>query len=244
MRILHHTLVIVCCFAASVFLAWKLLQPFNYGYSFWYQQLDIGAHINKFAPQNRQGKSGFENTSPEDHHALFSGISKAVNNGGVGLRELSYKPAAQAPEMLLLTDAEAVHLEDVARLIDAMVPLGWFATILLVVLIVLARMLKIPLPGLRNSLITLLIIALLLSLAVFAAGPSEVFKSFHELVFPDDNQWFFYYQDSLMTTLMKAPDIFFAITVLWAVVAIVIYLLIAAALRALSPALHPAHHQR
>jgi hypothetical protein len=30
----------------------------------------------------------------------------------------------------------------------------------------------------------------------------------HVWVFPADHQWFFYYQDSLMSTLMKAPYLF------------------------------------
>lgn len=211
------------------------MQPINYGYSFWYNQLEIGPHIEEFAPQNRQGKSGFENTSTEEHHALFTGISRAVNNGGDGLRELNYRASEQATPQLLLTDAEAIHLEDVSRLIDLMMPVGWFAVFLLIALVLLARVKTLPLPGLSNSLITLAIIAFLLCLALFAVGPHEVFKGFHELVFPDDHQWFFYYQDSLMTTLMKAPDIFFAISVLWAILAIIIYLLLAAGLKTLNP---------
>ena len=55
----------------------------------------------------------------------------------------------------------------------------------------------------------------------------------HEMVFPDDHQWFFYYQDSLMTTLMKAPDIFFAIGAVWAILASVIYLLLSLLLQAM-----------
>jgi hypothetical protein len=40
------------------------------------------------------------------------------------------------------------------------------------------------------------------------AGPTQVFYQFHLWIFPADHQWFFYWQDSLMSTLMKAPVLF------------------------------------
>ncbi len=39
-------------------------------------------------------------------------------------------------------------------------------------------------------------------------GPTKVFYWGHEVVFPENNQWFFYYEDSLMSTMMKAPALF------------------------------------
>ena len=110
-------------------------------------------------------------------------------------------------------------------------PIGWAATGLLILLVLVALIAKIPLPGLKASLITLLVITVLLALIIIVVGPNEVFKAMHEFVFPPENQWFFYYQDSLMTTLMKAPDIFFAIGAAWALLAVIIYLLITLTLR-------------
>ncbi len=217
------------------------MQPFDYGYSFFYKQLDIASHIQKFAPQNRQGKTGFENTSAEKHHQLFSEICTAINHGGDGLRQLSYKASENAQPQLLLTDPEAVHLQDVANLIDLMMPVGWGALGLLILLIIFARMAKYQLPTLGYSVMTLIAISLLLMIIMVIIGPHEIFKSLHEMVFPDEHQWFFYYQDSLMTTLMKAPDIFFAIAAVWAVLSAVIYLLIAALLKLLSPTINPSH---
>lgn len=225
MKTLHRTLTIICCLAAALLISWKLLHTANYGYSFWYESLGIEAHIAKFAPQNRQGKTGFERTKQEERVELFRGIGEAVNNGGDGLRTLSYQAHPDAKEIILLTDAEATHLEDVANLIDLLVPIGWAATGLLLALIVIALLTKIPLPGLGVSLITLLVLTLVVGLVIIIVGPQEVFKFLHESVFPDENQWFFYYQDSLMTTLMKAPDIFAAISGVWAVVAAITYVL-------------------
>ncbi len=233
LKALHRTLTILCCFAAALLIAWKLLHLANYNYTFWYSQLNIEQHISKFAPQNRQGKTGFEKTTYEDRIELFTSIGQAVNNSGEGLRTLEYKAHPQAAPTLLLTDDEATHLEDVANLIDLLEPIGWAATVLLLALVVMALITRIPLPGLKASLLTLLIIALILTLIIVAVGPHNVFKALHEFVFPADHAWFFYYQDSLMTTLMKAPDIFFAIGAVWAALAIVVYLLITLSFRLL-----------
>ena len=233
MRILHYTLVTVCSFLTALFIAWKLLQPINYGYSLFYQWLDINTHIQTFAPQNRQGKNGFEQTQSHEHHQLFAEISHAINHSGQGLRDISYQADGQT--IILLTDAEATHLEDVSRLVDLMMPVGWAVLGLWVLLVVMAKIRGTSLPTLGNSLMTLIIVGLVLLVLIFAIGPHNIFRAFHELVFPPENQWFFYYQDSLMTTLMKAPDIFFAITVLWAVIAIVCYLIQAAIMKFMGP---------
>ncbi len=45
------------------------------------------------------------------------------------------------------------------------------------------------------------------------SGPEAVFYQFHIWLFPADHEWFFYWQDSLMSTLMKAPVLFGGIAV-------------------------------
>ena len=37
----------------AVTLSWALYSQSNYGYRFWYQQLDIAQHIQIYGPQNR-----------------------------------------------------------------------------------------------------------------------------------------------------------------------------------------------
>jgi len=226
LRLLHRTLTIVCCFAAALLLAWKLLHSVNYGYEFWYSQLDIQEHIAKFAPQNRQKKMGFERTTKPERIELFRAIGVSVNNSGEGLRDLSYRAHPQADTQTLLTEPEAIHLQDVANLIDVLEPIGWAAIALLIVLVLITFFSRLSPPGVRTSLLTLFVIALIGAVVVAVIGPHGVFKKLHEAVFPDDHAWFFYYQDSLMTTLMKAPDIFFAIGATWALTAALIYLLI------------------
>ena len=57
--------------------------------------------------------------------------------------------------------------------------------------------------GLAGSLSALLVIV----------GPKKLFYAFHIWVFPVEHQWFFYWEQSLMSTLMKAPDLFGGIAV-------------------------------
>jgi len=60
---------------------------------------------------------------------------------------------------------------------------------------------------------------------VMALGPKAVFYWAHTKIFPAGHQWFFYYEESLMTTLMKAPDIFAFIALLLVAVLIALWLL-------------------
>jgi hypothetical protein len=66
---------------------------------------------------------------------------------------------------------------------------------------------------------------------VLAIGPRRVFYRMHEWVFPPENPWFFYYQDSLMSTMMKAPHLFGAIAPVLLALGLLLYagLLFAAA---------------
>jgi len=60
----------------------------------------------------------------------------------------------------------------------------------------------------KGVLVIFAVLMVSLASAVFIVGPKDVFYQMHIWVFPDNHQWFFYYQDSLMSTMMKAPDLF------------------------------------
>jgi len=47
-----------------------------------------------------------------------------------------------------------------------------------------------------------------LAVLVVLIGPTKIFYVGHELIFPNNHQWFFYYEESLMSTMMKAPALF------------------------------------
>ncbi len=188
----------------SVLISWALYSQADYGYGFWFKQLAIHEHIQEYGPQNRF-RSGFEQLPDEQYLSAFEQIRDAVHDHGNGLETITYTPPGRS-EVPLLHDAEVRHLQDVADLIDAG---RWLALALLVCLVPLALLcIRLGIPPMRHR----------LGIAVFGlgaviawlliVGPTQVFYQFHLWLFPAENQWFFYWQDSLMSTLMKAPVLF------------------------------------
>jgi hypothetical protein len=57
-------------------------------------------------------------------------------------------------------------------------------------------------------------------------GWVEVFYAAHRWIFPDDHQWFFFYQESLMSTMMQAPDLFLYIGISMAILALLAFILL------------------
>lgn len=203
---------LVCHWLVCGFVAWNLLASGDFAYSAAYRWLDIDQHIATYAPQNRN-RNNFALTDKAQHLELFHQINLAVHRAPETLEQIRFYPA-RGESQTLLTPAEVGHLTDVARLIDKLYQLGWCACIALSLSGVLLwhRQAPLPRPGrVVASVIGTLIAALVL---VFAIGPKKVFYYWHTWAFPPDHPWFFYYQDSLMTTLMKAPDLFGFIAVL------------------------------
>jgi len=197
-------LALLSGFVACLFIAWKVMAASDYGYPLFYDVYDINEHIERYAPQNRH-ISGFQVTDRQQHEALFSAIVTAVHNQGEGLEEITFLRGDDA--VTLLRHAEVLHLQDVANLIDVfdlagVLALGLF-TLLAGVLVYLNR----P-PSWKHQLMLLAGVVLVCTATVLAIGPKTVFYKFHVWLFPPQHQWFFYYQDSLMTTLMHAPQLF------------------------------------
>jgi len=219
-----------CLLPASLFLSWLLLARFDFFYPRWYESLAIDQHIAFYAPKNRQGKADFVLTTLEEHQRLFAEIVTAVH-GRSELGEIVYHDSKGRVLGALLRPDEIGHLRDVARLIRIMQRAGWgfLAASLLLALITWRQRLRLPSPGQ-----IVLMAASLLGLAgltIWLAGFKRVFEFIHHLVFPAGYPWFFYYQDSLMTTLMKAPQLFAAIGATWTVTTLLLYALFYAGLR-------------
>ena len=191
-------------------LAWHLLAQVHFSYPLGYRLLGLETHIAEYAPLNRY-KEGFEQTTKEDHWRLFGEISDAVQNSGKGLRDINYTPNTGKPTALM-HEAEIIHLQDVANLIDAFYLVGIAAGIMWLCLLFAAKVYQLALPSLHKVSFGFLGAILSISILVLLVGAKEVFYWLHIQIFPENHQWFFYYQDSLMTTLMKAPDIFAFIT--------------------------------
>lgn len=197
---------------ALALISWHLVAQFHFAYPTGYRLLGLDQTIAQYAPLNKH-KRDFEFTTSAEHWRLFGEISDAVQSSGQGLAQIRYA-LPDGSTTPLMHEAEIVHLQDVADLIDRFYAVGAACALLWLGLFTAAYLRQYALPPLSKIGLGLLAGLGTATLAVLAIGPAAVFYWLHVQVFPEGHQWFFYYQDSLMTTLMKAPDIFAFITVL------------------------------
>ena len=219
---LHLWLLLPAAALGALWLAWRVLAVGDFLYPLWYDVIDVHGHIEHFGPQNRY-KDDFETTTRAERARLFAEIVDAIHASGAGLAELRYHDPAGRPIDTLLRTPEIVHLEDVARLVDRLAPAGWLALAWLAIHLGLIRTRGWRVPRLGRLLAASLLAVGAAVAVVFAIGPRRVFYQFHVLVFPPENQWFFYYQDSLMSTMMKAPFLFGAIAIVILALALAFY---------------------
>lgn len=199
--------LLLCAQVIALFLlSWHLLAQINFAYPLGYRLLNLDKHIAEYAPLNRY-KTGFEHTQPEDHWRLFSEITYGIQNHGAKLESIDYQQPNQQ-KILLMHEAEVIHLQDVANLVDKFYITGILCAVLWLALVGFAYWKRLSLPSVKKIALGFLGGVMLLAFIIIVIGAKDVFYWLHVKIFPDDHQWFFYYQDSLMTTLMKAPDIF------------------------------------
>lgn len=189
---------------SSLALSWWFNAQTHYGYTYFYDFYNIAEHIEEFAPQN-QYILGLEQLSKDEHVSLFNQISAAVHNHGQGLAAIQFKVGSKTQR--LLHRAEVIHLQDVANLIDKL-RVAAIIIIILTMILVFYLFKNKRKPKLKVQLLCLSLLLVFVVAMVFIVGPTNVFYQFHVWVFPDGHQWFFYYQESLMSTMMKAPDLF------------------------------------
>ncbi len=210
----------------SVYIAWLANVQVGYGYSWLYSLYETDQHIEKYAPQNRF-RHNFELTTEVEHKAIFQSIVDSVHDDGRGLEAILYK--ANGKTYSVLHEAEIIHLQDVANLINTIHRIALFCLLLLVSLSLWHLHLRRGGQKIKASSKGLVSIGATLSLSIallFAvAGTKNIFYQMHIWIFPQDHQWFFYYQDSLMSTLMKAPDLFAGIAIQIMLVAVVVFTL-------------------
>tara|TARA_R110000744_G_scaffold18109_13_gene48761 strand:- start:485 stop:1204 length:720 start_codon:yes stop_codon:yes gene_type:complete len=221
----------------SLGISWQASKTANFLYSFWYQTLEIHAVISKNVPINSQGKRDFPINDFELHQEKFSDIVQAIHRQGNGLADIAYLDH-QGVSQELLTLSEVLHLQDVANLLDTMVKF-WSVNLLFLFCLVACYCRKVnhrttaathqliaepiwKMPTGKQKLIALASVVLMMVFMLWLWGFTPVFYYLHTVFFPVDHQWFFYYNDSLMATLMKAPDIFAAIAAQLVVVALLI----------------------
>ena len=195
-------------FILALYASWMVSVSIGYGYSYWYGFYDSEQHIARYAPQNKY-RQGFETTSVAEHKQLFQEIVESVHNNGIGLEDIRYNYGGEV--IPLLHKAEVVHLQDVSNLINSIQQLvSYIAVIFIALYIVQIKSFK-RYGNLISRSRQLVIYAVVVGgvfLTFLVFGPKSIFYQMHVLIFPPDHQWFFYYQDSLMSTMMKAPDLF------------------------------------
>lgn len=197
---------------AMSLLSWHVLAQVNFAYAIGYNLLDIDDHIQLYGPQN-QYKDHFAQTTSNEHSQIFGAIVKAIQHHGQGLATIEYRlpDGSLTP---LMREAEVIHLQDVANLIEQFYIAGIIGVFLWLLLMAYAYYQHEKFPPLNKILAGFTGVIALAAVITLAVGPTEIFYWLHIQIFPDEHEWFFFYQDSLMTTLMKAPAIFGFISVL------------------------------
>lgn len=208
---------------SALLLSWLILAKFDFAYAWLYEIYEIDQHVQMYGPKNRY-RHDFENTTTQEHIRLFSAINTSIHNNGNGLSQLNYHDPAGKKINSLLRTAEIIHLKDVARLINVFFAVGLTALLIWLGLTYYFYRAKLQTPNLRQQGLGLMGFSASVLLCVFAIGPVNVFYAIHTWVFPANHQWFFYYQESLMTILMKAPHLFGGISLLIAILAIIIFM--------------------
>lgn len=206
----HLWLLLPAAALAALWVAWRALSMVDFLYPLLYDAIDVHGHIETFAPQNRY-KADFGTTTREERLRLFGEIVDAIHASGEGLAEIRYRRPDGEVIDTLLRAPEVGHLQDVATLLDRIAPVGWLAVAWTAIHLLLIRLFGWRVPPLMRLLGASLLVVSVGVAVVLLIGARRVFYWFHVWVFPPDHPWFFYYQDSLMSTMMKAPDLFGAI---------------------------------
>ncbi len=218
------TLYSVSSLLISVWLAWQLSAQVNFLYPHWYSVLEIDQTIEQTLPKHLY-KQEFIATDANEHHRLFAEIVTSIQNNGRGLEAINFYSPSGKELGPLLTESEVVHLKDVADLINI---LGWFclATFIFCLMVLAAIIIfRHAMPTTKKLFFSVLSLVIVVVLLIATLGAKKFFYWLHTVVFPDDHQWFFYYEESLMSTLMKAPDLFAPISIQLLLLGIGIWLL-------------------
>jgi len=201
-------------FVITLPVTWWGMAKADFFYPSLYEGIGIDRHIEVYAPRNMFKKLEFEKTTKEEQVELFRGVVTAIHNEGKGLSDLSYVQPSTQKTIQLFTEAEVIHLQDVAILLDKLKPIVISFVIFWFILMVWVFVRRVKLPSLKQFSIYTLTWLVLVGL-VLATGPEAVFNQLHIWVFPSDHQWYFYYEESLMSTMMKAPNLFAYIAAIW-----------------------------
>jgi hypothetical protein len=224
--IIKSSILAIAVFFICLVLSWHFLSKANFFFDTLYDMHQIESHIAEFAPQNRQNRINFELTSKNERIRIVGKILRTVNSKGVGLETIKYFNTDGVPVNLFLTLAEVEHLKDVSVLVHLMNSIAFILMIIFIIIFSLAWRYKTTTPSLLMLTCSMVGFVIIATGCIIFIGPQIVFNELHEWVFADKSEWHFYYQDSLMTTLLKAPDTFATMAILMTAIALIFWLLI------------------
>ncbi|MDH3452309.1 MAG: DUF1461 domain-containing protein [Gammaproteobacteria bacterium] len=213
----------VCSFLAALFIAWHLLAQAHFFYGIWYDVLAIDKTVAEYGPGNRN-RDGFGGTDKREHQRLFAAIVIAIHDDGAGLESLEYRDPQNNVLGTFLTEAEIVHLRDVAALVSKVNVLGTVVIAVVLALLALIVVQSLPPPSLPRFHVAAAVVITAVIALTLNFGAEKTFYAMHAWVFPPDHQWFFYYRDSLMSTFMQAPNLFGYIALVLAGLALLLYI--------------------
>ena len=224
-RAFIHTILSIFLLAVCTLLSWHTLSKLNFFFDHVYEYNEIADHIDQYAPKN-VNRNDFEVTTKEERIRLFGEMVTAVNSDGSGLSDIYYKAPSDEKIDTFLTEPELNHLIDVSELVSYSNEIGVTVAICLVVIYSLLYICKssntkpfwkpisMPIILINTSLFTIIG-----TLGIFMIGPHNVFLYLHEVMFSDKAQWDFFFEESLMTTLLPVP-VFGSMAIMLVVVAI------------------------
>lgn len=204
---------------AAFYLSWRALAVVDFAYPLFYEPLGLERNIETYGPRNAV-RPDFHLTSREERFALFAAIGRAIRDGGRGLEALRYHDGQGHERGVLLTPPEIVHLRDVAHLVRQFERIGLAATLGLLGVLGWSRHRRLAPLSTRALILGWMAGLAVLGLVLFVAGAERSFYWLHEQLFPPDHPWFFYYEASLMSMMMRAPVLFGGIGALWLVLAL------------------------
>lgn len=210
--------MLVLCFYA----VWVSLSKVDFLYAYWYENTELERFINFYAPQNKF-KKDFELVDKKGRIELFSQIVEEINSGGVHLADIVYYDQEGKIIDVFLRDPERIHLEYVSKIVTVFKYTSSFSLLALVFVLLLVYFYSNSVPSFKKIGWQYFYIFLFSGVVVLIYGPENFFVWLHETIFPIDHQWYFYYQESLMTTLMMAPDLFAYIGVVWVSLALLLF---------------------
>lgn len=217
---LYSVLTLIMAFAFS----WIILAQSHFLYGIWHDYGGIAEGIEQYGPQNRF-RQDFAATTRTERIRIFAAINRAIHRGGEGLEDIVYRLPERGVEHLLLREPEIVHLRDVAILIDKLRLASAVSLLLWLGLLLYFVKSHQSLPSLKQQFFYVLGILLLALALILLLGPVKVFYTLHIWIFPAEHQWFFYYQDSLMSTMMLAPVLFAWVGIVWLLLAFMLFVL-------------------